>query len=383
MMAHPLAWKRYISSTLIGLCCLLQTTLVCAAPQEQLLLGMSAPLSGPNGQYGQQMREGIEACFAQINDAGGVRGRTLKLVARDDGYEVNRAVANAQDLIKSDRVFALMAFYGSASTAAVLPVLDTNNIPMIGTISGADVLRNPPNPHLFHLRASYGDETAAIVKSLLTVGLQRVAVFYQDDAFGQAGLNGVQAALSQSNLAVVAAAPVPRNSNVVAPAVATIAAANPQAVVLATLAQASAEFVRAMRARNPQVYFIALSPVGTDALIAALGKDIARGIQVAQVIPFPGSDRLKIVREYRHALARFAKDSEPSYYGLEGYINARLLVAALERSDSVASRESLVKALRSGAYDLGGYSVHFSPGSNSGSHYVEISVIGADGRVIN
>ncbi len=350
---------------------------------EPIVLGMSAPMSGPNGAYGRQMREGVEAYFAKVNEGGGVRGHLLKLVARDDGYEVDRAVANAKQLITSDHAFALMAFYGSASSAAVLPLLDTYSIPLIGTISGAEMLRDPPNPNIFHLRASYGDETAAIIRSLLTVGLKRIAVLYQDDAFGQAGLKGVKAALSQSKIELVAAASVPRNSVALEPAVAEISKAKPQAIVLVALAQASAAFVKQMKPVSEQTYFIALSPVGTDQLIADLGKDMARGIQVAQVIPHPWSDRTKIAREYKQTINHYAKGAEISYYGLEGYINAKLVTAALERAAPTFTRDALIKALRSGPFDLGGYQVNFPTGSNSGSHYVEISVIGADGRIMN
>ena len=350
---------------------------------DPIIMGMSAPMSGPNGVYGHQMREGIEAYFAKVNEGGGVRGRPLKLVAKDDGYEVDRAVANAKELIVTDHAFALMAFYGSASTAAVLPVLDTYNIPLIGTISGAEILRDPPNPHMFHLRASYGDETSAIIRSLLTVGLKRIAVLYQDDAFGQAGLKGVKNALSQSHIELVAEASVPRNSQALEPAVAAIAKAKPQAIVLVALAQAASAFVKQMKPLSEQSYFIALSPVGTDQLIAGLGKEAARGVQVAQVIPHPWSDRTKVVREYKQAIGHYAKNAEISYYGLEGYINAKLVVSALERAAPTFTREALVKALRSGPFDFGGYQVNFPAGSNSGSHYVEISVIGADGRIMN
>ena len=383
MKARTVTWSAILAAVVLCLCSVLTAGAAHAGSDGPLIMGMSAPFSGPNGTYGQQMRDGIEAYFAHVNEAGGVRGRALKLVARDDGYEVARAVSNAEDLVKTDRAFALMAFYGSASTAAVLPVLDNLNVPLIGTISGAEILRDPPNPHMFHMRASYGDETAAIVKALYTMGLRRIAVFYQDDAFGQAGLRGVKAALAQVQLEPVAIGSVPRNSNAVGPAVATIAAAKPQAVVLATLAQASAAFIKEMKLESVQSYFVALSPVGTDQLISNLGKEVARGVQVAQVIPYPWSDRLKVVREYKQALNRYAKNVEPSYYGLEGYINARLVVAAMERVQSSLTRENLTRALRSGPFDLGGYIVNFAPGSNSGSRYVEISVIGFDGRIMN
>jgi branched-chain amino acid transport system substrate-binding protein len=346
-------------------------------------LGMSSPLSGPTGAYGRQMKEGIEACFARVNAAGGVHGKKLELVALDDGYETDPAVANAKRLVQQEKVFALMGFYGSSPTAAVLPVLDASGVPLIGTISGAEALRKPVNRHMFHLRASYGDETAAIVKNLTTVGLTRVAVLYQDDGFGQAGLKGVNDALAAHKLAPVASASVPRNSVDVAGAVAAIAKSNPQAVVMVSLYRPTAEFIKQMRKAGSNPFFVALSPVGTDQLIAELGSEHTRGIQVSQVIPYPWGDKLEVVREYKKMLATHNKTAAVSYYGLEGYLNARLVIAALERAGPNPSREKLIAALRAAPFNLDGYRVNFAPGSNSGSNYVEISVVGAGGRILN
>lgn len=346
-------------------------------------LGMSSPLSGPTGAYGRQMKEGIEACFARINAAGGVHGKRLDLVALDDGYETEPAVANAKRLVQQDKVFALMGFYGSTPTAAVLPVLDASGVPLIGTISGAEALRKPVNRHMFHLRASYGDETAAIIKNLTTVGLTRVAVLYQDDGFGQAGLKGVNDALAAHKLSAVASASVPRNSTEVAGAVAEIAKANPQAVVLVTLYRPTAEFIKQMRKAGSNPFFVALSPVGTDQLIAELGPENTRGIQVSQVIPYPWGDKHEVVREYKKSIAVHNKSAAVSYYGLEGYLNAKLVVAALERVGPNPTREKLMAALRAAPFNLDGYRVNFAPGSNSGSNYVEISVVGANGRILN
>lgn len=345
--------------------------------------GMSAPFSGQAGVYGRQMKEGIDAAFAAINAKGGVHGQRLELIALDDGYETAPAVANARRLASQEKVFALMGFYGTASTTAVLPVLDEFDIPLIGTISGAGELRSPSHPHLFHLRASYGDETATIVKHLLTLNLSRIAVFYQDDGFGRAGLKGVRDALAAHSIEPVAVGSVPRNSVDVKEAVAAIAAKKPQAIVMVTLYRPTAEFIKQMRASGATANFIALSPVGTDQLIAEVGAPNARGVQVSQVIPSPWADKLLAAREYKRTLAQFApQGTAVSYYGFEGYLNARLVAAALERAGS-ATRDRLTSALRAGPFDIGGYVVDFRPGSNSGSKYVEISVIGADGRILN
>jgi ABC-type branched-subunit amino acid transport system substrate-binding protein len=348
----------------------------------RIRLGMSAPFSGPTGAYGKQMQQGIESLFHSVNAEGGIGGRKLELVALDDGYEPGAAVANTKRLIEQERVFALLGFYGTASTTAVMPVLDQAGVPLIGTISGAESLRKPQHRHIFHLRASYGDETAAIVKNLTTVGVTRVAVLYQDDGFGKAGLDGVAAALGRLSLAPVASAPVPRNSVEVAAAVETLAKAQPQAVVMVTLFRPTAEFVKRMRLAGARPHFVALSPVGTDQLIETLGHDSSRGIEVSQVIPNPWSDRLEVTREYKRLQASQGHPEAVSYYGLEGYLNAKLVAAALRRAGASPTREGLMAALRGAPFDLGGYRVQFGETKNAGSSYVEISVIGADGRIL-
>jgi branched-chain amino acid transport system substrate-binding protein len=350
---------------------------------DDFILGMSAPMSGTAGAYGLQMRQGIEACFAAVNQAGGVKGRKLRLVALDDGYEPAAAVANTKRLIDREHAFALMAFYGTASSEAVLPVLNERGIPLIGTISGAESLRTPSTGQIFHLRASYGDETAAIIKNLTAVGLQRIAVVYQDDGFGRAGLQGVKNALAAFNLQPVATATVVRNSVDVAAAVATIAPASAQAVIMVALHKPSAAFIEQMRAAGASPFFVGLSPIGTDQLVAALGASNSRGIQVAQVIPNPWSGKTEVAREYKKALAAFDKKAELSYYGLEGYINAKLVIAGLQRLGDQPTPAKLAAALRSAPFNIGGYRVSFSGTGNQGSSYVEISVIGRDGHILN
>lgn len=381
--SYLFSFFQWVLAGLAPLCVINSAWAVDGIVDNTILLGMSSPFTGPTGAYGREMKEGIEAYFRRVNANGGVVGKQVRLVAYDDGYEVQPALANTRRLIEQDKVFALMAFYGTASSTAVMPLLEQANVPLIGTISGASILRAPGNRTMFHLRASYGDETAAIVKTLLTVGLNRIAVFYQDDGFGQAGLKGVQDALSPQHLQPVATAAVARNSVDVAEAVTKIGLSKPQAVVMVSLYRPTAAFIAQMRKSGLHPYFVALSPVGTDQLIAELQPDAARGIQVTQVIPYPWGDRFEVVRDYKRDLAAFSKTASLSYYGLEGYLDARLVIAALERVGANPTRERLMAALRAAPFDLGGYRVNFGQRSNEGSHYVEISVIGANGRILN
>jgi ABC-type branched-subunit amino acid transport system substrate-binding protein len=325
------------------------------------------------------MREAISAYFARINKSGGINGRRLDLVAVDDGYEVDRTVANTRSLIHDQRVFALLSFYGSSSTAAAMEIFSADKVPLVGTISGADSLRTPPNRYMFNVRASYANETEAIVRQLASLGINRIAVLYQNDGFGKSGLEGVTNTLKKNNLAPVAVGTVERNSVDVAAAVQTIAKANPQAVVMVTLYKPTAEFVRQMRKAGQSPQFMTLSPVGADALAKELGED-ARGIGISQVMPYPWDATVQVVNEY-HGL--FGKNADYSYYGLEGFVMAKVMVEGLRRSGKDLSRERLIAALESlSDFDVGGYRVSFGPNNRAGSRFVDLTVIGAAGKIM-
>ena len=368
---------------------LLALSTICAAEpgvtDTTVTLGMSAPFSGPNGAYGEDMRQTIQAYFGQLNKAGGVNGRKIELIALDDGYETDRALANTKTLIKDKQAFALLGFFGTTPTEATMnTVFGPAGVPLVGTISGAPSLRQPisSNPHarfMFHIRASYNDETEAIVNQLVSLGLKSVAVVYQNDGFGKSGLDGVSNALKRHGLKPSATAAIERNATDPSAAAASIAKANPQAVILVTLYKPSAAFVRAMKKAGQNPMFMTLSSVGTEQLVTELGLD-ARGIGISQVMPYPWNDTQAVVRDYQRL---FPKGSgNYSYYGIEAYIMARTLVEGLRRSGREISREKLVGNLESLNIDLGGYRIGFSPEQHLGSRHVELTVIGPGGKVL-
>ena len=352
--------------------------------ENSITLGMTSPFSGPNGAYGNEMRQVIQAYFDQVNKSGGVNGRKINLVALDDGYETDRAVANTRILISEKNAFALLASYGSSpTTEAMNKVFGPSRVPLVGTISGAGSLRepisqNPGSRYMFNVRASYADETEAIVSQLVSLGLKNVAVFYQNDGFGKSGLDGVTTALKKHNLAPTAAATVERNSIDVNAAVEAIAKSKPQAVVMVTLYKPTAAFVKAMKKANQSPMFMTLSPVGTEQLIAELGPD-ARGIGISQVMPYPWSDVVPMVRDYQKLLGG---KGGYSYYGIEAYAMARVMVDALKRMGKDPSREKLMAALENTSLDMGGLKVAFSATNRQGSHFVELTVVGPGGKIL-
>lgn len=352
--------------------------------ENSITLGMTSPFSGPNGVYGNEMRQVIQAYFDQVNKSGGVNGRKINLVALDDGYETDRAVSNTRILISEKNAFALLASYGSSpTTEAMNKVFGPSRVPLVGTISGAGSLRepisqNPGSRYMFNVRASYADETEAIVNQLVSLGLKNIAVFYQNDGFGKSGLDGVTTALKKHNLAPTAAATVERNSLDVNAAVEAIAKSKPQAVVMVTLYKPTAAFVKAMKKANQSPMFMTLSPVGTEQLIAELGPD-ARGIGISQVMPYPWSDVVPMVRDYQKLLGG---KGGYSYYGIEAYAMARVMVDALKRMGKDPSREKLMAALENTSLDMGGLKVAFSATNRQGSNFVELTVVGPGGKIL-
>jgi ABC-type branched-subunit amino acid transport system substrate-binding protein len=349
-----------------------------------ITLGMSAPLSGPNGAYGQDMQQTIKAYFEQVNKTGGINGRKLELITLDDGYETDRTVANTKALIKDKNVFALLAYYGSSpTTEAMNTVFGPAKVPLVGTISGAATLRepistNPNTRYMFNVRASYADESDLIVNQMAALGLTNIAVFYQNDGFGKSGLDGVTAALKKHKLAPSAVGSVERNSLDVAKAVEAIGKVTPQAVIMVTLYKPTAAFVKAMKNANQHPMLMALSPVSAELLVKELGPD-ARGIGVSQVATYPWNNVVPVVRDYQ----KLTEKGIYSYYGMEAYLMARTMIEGLKRSGKDLSREKLVTSLESmNNADLGGYHLSYGPGNRLGSHFVELTVIGPGGKVL-
>lgn len=343
---------------------------------DTILIGQSAALSGPAEQLGKEMKSGAEAYFDVVNKSGGINGRKIKLVSVDDGYEPDRAAANTKKLINDNEVLALFGYVGTPTSNAALPIFSQAKVPFIGAFTGAQSLREPFNRYIFNVRASYYDETEAIIQHLVLSGAKRIAVFYQNDAYGKAGLAGVELAMKKRNLAISSTATVERNTVDVAKAVETISKDNPTAVVMISAYKSCAAFIKAMQRAGAFPQFWNVSFVGSKALATELG-DAGRGVQISQVVPFPFSDSTPIVREYQKLVGGPTK---ASFTSLEGYLAAKVLVAGLKRAGKNPTRESLVDGLASmGKVDFGGFTVNFSPSNHNGSSYVDLTIISRGG----
>jgi ABC-type branched-subunit amino acid transport system substrate-binding protein len=348
---------------------------------KTILLGQSAAFSGPAAQLGIQMNAGTKAYFDHINAQGGVFGRKIELKTRDDRYEGNLCVENTKKFIEEDKVFALISYVGTPTTAAAMPVFTEAKVPLIGPFTGAEALRTPVNRYIFNVRASYYDETEKIVEQLVSTGNKKIAVFYQDDAYGQAGLKGVQLAMDKRNLKITALGKVERNTVKVEDAVKTINAAEPDGVVMISAYTSIAEFVRQMKKVGSSTQFHNVSFVGSKALSDAL-KDEGHGVAISQVVPFPWSPSVPIVKEYQDVMTK-AGNAEFNFSSLEGYIVAKVMVEGLRRAGKDLTREKLVAALEGmNNVDLGDFIVSFSPSNHSGSKFVDLTMIGRGGKFL-
>jgi branched-chain amino acid transport system substrate-binding protein len=362
--------RNFAAATSIGLLA------VCAHAQgvtsDTILIGQSAALTGPAEALGREMKAGAEAYFKVVNEAGGINGRKIKMISLDDGYEPDRAKANTKKLIEEEKVLALFGYVGTPTSNAALPLFTEAKVPFIGAFTGAQSLREPFNRYIFNVRASYFDETERIVENLVAQGVKNIAVFYQNDAYGKAGLAGMERAMKKRNMPIVALATVERNTVNVGDAVKTMVKADATAIVMISAYKSCAAFIREMQIAGKFPLFWNVSFVGSKALADELG-DASRGTQISQVVPFPWSTEHKVVSEYQKVIGG---EANYSFTSLEGYIAAKILVAGLKKAGKNLNRESLVDALADmQAIDVGGYKVDFSADNHNGSSFVDLTII--------
>jgi branched-chain amino acid transport system substrate-binding protein len=347
---------------------------------DTIVFGQAAVLEGPAAALGQGMRTGIQAAFEEINKKGGIHGRKLKLVSVDDGYEPDKSIAAVKKLIEEDKVFALIGPVGTPTANAAQPIAQAAKVPYIGPFTGAGFLRDPKRDNVVNIRASYDAETEAWVKHLTEdLKITKIAIFYQDDAFGRAGLSGFKKAMDKRGMAIAAEATFERNTVAVKSALLNLKRAEPEAVVMVGPYKPCAEFIKLARKTEFNPVFVNISFVGAGALAKELGPD-GKGVIVSQVVPFPWDASLKVVADYHAAIKAVDAKAEPEFVSLEGYLVGRLTLAALEKAGAAPTREGLLKAIKDGGtFDLGGLTMTYGPDRNEGLDKVFMTVIQADG----
>ena len=383
----PTLRARASTALLIPLLASLLPTSAPAAPRRQeatpvssaeLVLGQSAPLSGPSAQLGRDYREGAMAWFEEVNRHGGIHGSKLRLVSLDDRYEPALTLRNTRRLIDTERVFALFGYVGTPTVKAILPLVEQAQIPLVAPLTGARLLRKPFRPMVFNLRASYQAEIDRIVDDLVRAGRHRIAVLHQEDAFGEDGLRATRSALTRHGLKPVAIAGVKRNSTATDGAARQVHRGDPSAVVIISAYPSSAAFSRSLQQLGSSAQLMNVSFVGTGGLQDSLTGGMASGIGVSQVVPFPWNRQVPVVAEYLRLMRRQQTTARYGFTSLEGFLAARLMTEGLQRAGANPSRKALVTAFESmHRVDLGGYRISLGPRDHQASDFVDLTFLGA------
>ena len=328
------------------------------------------------------MRLGILAAFDEVNNAGGIHGRRLRLTSLDDRYEPEAAIANTNRLIDEERVFALIGAVGTPTSKAAEPIATEAGVPYVGAFTGAEFLRDAPKrPTVINVRASYYQETEEMVERLTRdLGVKRIGILYQDDSYGRAGLTGTLQALGRRGMTLAAEATYPRNTTAVKTAVLDLRLGRPEAVIIIGAYQPVSRFIKWCRYLDFNPVFVNISFVGSSALARALGAE-GQGVIVTQVVPLPQDRRIPVVTEYHEAFRAVAPDVEPGFVSLEGYLTGRVAIEALRRAGTDPTRKGFISALQeAGAIDLGGFELRYGPSDNQGSDRVYLTVIDGSAR---
>jgi branched-chain amino acid transport system substrate-binding protein len=331
----------------------------------EIVIGMSNALTGPASALGTGIKSGAEAYFKKVNGSGGVNGRKIKLISMDDGYEPANAAKNTDKLIDQDKVFALFGYVGTPTSAAVMPAVGKAKVPYVAPFTGAEALRNPVNPQVFNVRASYFDETEGLVEHFTKdLGVKKIGIFIQDDGYGAAGEAGVMRALGKRDMKIDGKGVYKRNTVDIDAGYKDVKGANPDAVICVGTYKACAAFVKKARADKWAAKMASVSFVGTTPFIKEMGS-AGEGVYISQVMPSPTDSSVGVVKSYDKDF-KGAKD----YTSLEGYVDAMVLVEGLKGAGAEPTRDSFRKALESMNFDAGGFTVAFSGSSHSGSNAV-------------
>ena len=345
----------------------------------EILLGQSCQLDGPLAAITTEVRQGASLYFDHVNAAGGVHGRKIRVVALDDAYDPKKAADNTKKFIDEEKVLALFQYAGTPPSLAALPIAEERGVPFIAPFTGSEGLRQASSRYVFNIKAGYASELDATIKQLASVGISRIAAVYLNNAFGTGGLASVEKSAKTYNVTLVAQAPLEVDGSKMAVAVEVVAKQTPQAVIVISAGKPSVDFVDAYMTAGHKTTFYMMSVISNAQLVQALGAR-ARGVVVSQVVPSPWNMSLPITREFQ-ALAKAKGLTEFTFSQMEGVISARFLVEALQRAGAKPTRVGLVQAMETMRnVNLGGYPVELSASQHSSGKFVDLLMMGRDGK---
>ncbi len=348
---------------------------------DAIALGQSTTLSGPLGDLGTEVLKGSKVYFDALNARGGINGRQIVLTSKDDAYDAKKTLENVNAFIAGGETFALFGTFGTPNNEALIPVAMKAGMPVLMPYTGAPSIRKPELVGVFNLRASYADEAEKLIQHLTTIGFKKIGIAYQNNSFGKEVLAAAIAALEQRKLQPVATVSVENNASDAAAAATRLLAAQPDALVLGLAGKPTIDVIKSVNQSRKGLQMYALSVLATAGNLKTLGSD-GTGVAISQVVPFPTQTVMPLVRDYQQAM-KAAGHTEFSHLSLEGYINARVTAEGLRRAGRNPTRDSLISALQSmKGQDLGGLEINFGKGAASASRFVELTVIGAQGKLV-
>ena len=351
-----------------------------------VVVAQSAPLTGEAGATGRGLVLGAKIYFDHINATeGGVNGRKIVHLVKDDGYQIEGTVRNTREFIADPRVIALTGMYGTENVTELfkLGLFDKTPLSIVGVSTGAKLLREPLNPTIFHLRASYIEEVDAIMRHVAGLGTKRIAVVYENNPFGEAGLRAAEDAAKKRDLLLVARATYEQHSTDVREAVKDVIESKPDTVILIAITPPAAEFIKQFHAAGGRAYLFGISTADVEGLSKVVSPTALQGLGISQVMPFPYSATLPLVSDYQALMKTYGKGNQLSYSTMEGYMNARVLVMALKKAGATPTRASVRQALEGlGPVNLGGYPLNFSPTNHVGSRFVDLTVVSRTGALM-
>jgi branched-chain amino acid transport system substrate-binding protein len=352
--------------------------------QAEIVIGQSVPTTGIDAETGKALALGATLYFSRVNANGGIHGETINHIVRDDGSDAKRTIANTQELIEKQNAIALVSFYGTNNAVELIKTrtLEKHNIALIGVHSGAELIRT--HPYIFHTRASYAQEIERIIQLLNSnLGASKIAVLAQQDAYGQAGYDALNVALTKRQLKLAGESWHDKNTANTTAAVQAMLKLNPEAIILITLSKPAANFVKQFKEQGGTSQLYALSPVQFEEVNKQINTRFSHGLGISQTYPFPNNTKLAFIREFQEDAASVLKgDERPSYAILEGYLAAKTTVEAIKRAGKNPSRASVYNALSSlKNYDLGGFNLDFSDKKRQGSNFVELTMISPNGSL--
>jgi branched-chain amino acid transport system substrate-binding protein len=346
---------------------------------DVIVVGQSLGFTSPLSEIASDIASGSRAMVESVNARGGINGKRLILDTMDDSYQSEKTLSNVETLIDKRGAFCILNIMGTPNCAAILPLVKKSGVPFIAPMTGAEIVRTPTIKNIFNIRAGYRDEIGKLVQHLDTVGQKNFFTVYQSNSFGNDGLASIKNAVKERSVALLGSARIENDSSNAAAVALTANESKPLAVIIITAGKPTIEFIRSFRKLNRGTPIYALSVMGTQANVRALGSD-GVGVVVASVVPFPWNRVSRICTEYQADMLRLGQ-KDFSFIGLESYINTKVMIDAMRRTSGELTREKFISTLESMTkHDLGGFEIGFGKGNRQGSKYVELTIIGDEGK---